>query len=109
MVIVPAVHRDTFFSVRLTEHLDILFEDINMINLSDLRKHLDNKSDAFRVGPLYICLKESESPYVEFRGILLSCGKWMTCSNISDTVTIPIECPNETVYQAFEYLYHLLN
>jgi len=104
----PAVKLNQLYSIQFYESLNIIFENINMIDMNLLEDAITNKTDTIILIP-YQAQIDTMSQQIIFSGHKLNDTTYfMTQSNKANSIFIPYECSNSVIWQGIEYLYHLI-
>jgi hypothetical protein len=105
----PGVHLHQLYSVHLSDEIEVLFSNLQMVDKDALGEFLktNKKSVSIVPGKLSVNLVHKQ---ITISGFALNEKRFMVCENPGSTSYIlTYKTENKNVLTAIEYLYHMYN
>jgi hypothetical protein len=109
MTIYPKIQQHIFYSLNLSPELNIIFENLDMININNLKKIIETKSyDVIELIPQK-CIFDNINNKLTIFGNKINDKTYMINKNINySIIEIQYEDLKKNIIAGLEYLYHIM-
>ena len=107
-MVFPTVKLHHLYSLNLYEDLDIIFEDLSMINMDNI-KEASKKIDNIQIIDNKFSI-DTVNCIITLKGYKINKSTYIVNNDSSgDVMFIKYKCDNKTILTGVEYLYHMIN
>ena len=104
----PAVKLHKLYSLNLYEGIDIIFEDLGMINFAALEEVVKTKPEGSIQLVENILTINTSNKSITIVGNMINASTYIVNKRGGGDITLlTYKCPNENIFTAIEYLYHM--
>ena len=107
-MVYPAVKLNQFYSLNLYDGLDIIFEDLDMIDLDVIKEAVKNKYSGNIVLVNNVLSINTKEKSITIIGYKINNSTYIVNNKGSGDITlIKYKCNDDVIFTGLEYLYHM--